>query len=222
MFRVSLWEPWSRSGVAKSGQSTDSTGTEGPLWGPSRAPLYRGQRSLQRPGRQQWTFSSRGGCSRGRRGGGGCWGEEGLLGEEELTGARDEGPTSSEQQPGDWPCVHPHSHTHLPQQPAHLLQRWAQEEDVVPGQNQGWDLGEPTAWWNSVLVGLSGGGRRWRRGIRYHDLPQGIHGNVQVLHSLPLPTVDLSPEFLLFLRAQLPLRFCRFLATLEAEHGFRV
>lgn len=223
LFKVSFWESWSWSGVAKSGQSADSTGAQGPSWCPCRAPLHRGQRGLHGARRQQGTFSSRGRWCGGRGGGGGGrWGEEGLLGEEELTGARDEGPPSSEQQPGYRPCVHPHSHAHFPQQASHLLQRRTQEEDVVPGQNQGGDLGEPAAWRSPGLVGLRGGGRRWRGGIRHHDLPQRIHGDVQVLHPLPLPAIYLPPELLLLLRAQLPLRFGWSLATLEAKHGRRV
>ncbi len=176
-FRVSLWESWSRSGVAKSGQSAHSTGAHGSSWGPCRAPLHRSPWGLHGAGRQQGTFSTRGRWSggSGRRG---CWGEEGLLGEEELTGARDEGPPSSEQQPRDRSCVHPHPNAYLPKQTPHLLQRWTQEEDVVPGQNQGRDLGEPTAWRSSRLVGLRWGGRRWRGSVGHHDLPQGIHGDV--------------------------------------------
>lgn len=71
-------------------------------------------------------------------------------------------------------------------------------------------------------MGLRGGGGRWRGGVRHHDLPQGVHGDVQVLHPLPLPAVDLPPELLLLLGAQLPLRFDGSLSALEAEHGRRV
>lgn len=70
-----------------------------------------------------------------------------------------------------------------------------------------------------MLVGRRGGGGRRRGRVRHHDLPQGVHGDVQVLHPLPLPAVDLPPELLLLLGAQLPLRFGWSLAALEAEHG---
>lgn len=221
-FKVSLWESGNWGRMAESGQSADSTGAQGTSWAPCRAPLHWGQRGFHGARRQQGTFSCRGRWSGGGGAGGCCWGEEGFLGEEELTRAGDEGPPSSEQQPGDRPRVHPHPNAHLPQQPPHLLQRRTQEEDVVPGQDQSGDLREPAARRSSGLVGLrGGGGRRWG-GIRHHDLSESIHGNVQVLHPLPLPAIDLPPELLLLLSTQFPLRFGWPWATLEAKHWCRI
>lgn len=138
------------------------------------------------------------------------------MGEEELTRSGHEGPPSCKQQPGDGPRAHSHPHAYLPQEPPHFLQGGTQKEDVVPGQDQGGDLGEPPSWRSPRLMGLRGGRRRG--GIGHHDLPQGVHGNVQVLHPPPLPAVDLPPELLLLLGAQLLLGLGGPGTRLEAQH----
>lgn len=106
-------------------------------------------------------------------GGGGGGGEEGQAGQ---------------QQPGAGAA-------HLPDEAPELLQRAAQQEDVVPGQEQRGDLGEFPA------RGALAVGRR----VGHDHLPQGVHGQVEVLHPLPLPAVDLPPQLLLLLRVGLAL-----------------
>lgn len=141
------------------------------------------------------------------------------MGEEELAGPRNEGPPTGKQQPRDRPSVHPHADAHFPQEPAHLLERRAQEEDIVPGQNQGGDFGEPAARrgpGRMRLRGRGGGGS-----VRHHDFPQGVHGDVQVLHPLPLPAVDLPPQLQLLLGTQLLLGLGNSRAALQAEERCR-
>lgn len=70
--------------------------------------------------------------------------------------------------------------------PLHLFQRVAQHQDVVSRQQQRGDFGEFTH----------------RRSVRVgHDLPQPVHGHVEVVHSFPLAAVDLEAN-----RLQLVLR----------------
>jgi len=86
-------------------------------------------------------------------------------------------------------AVVPAAAVELAHQPLHLLQRVAQHQDVVSSQQQGGDFGE-LAHRRPVRVG--------------HDLPEPVHGHVEVVHPLPLAAVDLEADGLqLVLRQQL-------------------
>lgn len=86
-------------------------------------------------------------------------------------------------------AVVPAAAVDLTDQPLHLFQRVAQHQDVVSRQEQGGDFGE-LAHRRSVRVG--------------HNLPQPVHGHVQVVHSFPFTAVDLQADGLeLVLRQQL-------------------
>lgn len=76
----------------------------------------------------------------------------------------------------------------VPDQFPHFLQGAGQHEDVVARQQQSGDLGQ-LADRGSVSV--------------RHDLPQAVHGLVQVVHPFPFPAVDLQPQVLHLLFAQL-------------------
>lgn len=68
-------------------------------------------------------------------------------------------------------------------QPLHLLQWVAQHQNVVSSQQQGGDFGEFAHRW-SVRIG--------------HDLPEPVHGHVEVVHPFPLAAVDFEADRLQF------------------------
>ncbi|KAG7265705.1 hypothetical protein CRUP_010449 [Coryphaenoides rupestris] len=79
----------------------------------------------------------------------------------------------------------------LPHQPLHLVQGAVEHQDVVPRQQQRGDFGQlPHR--RAVCIG--------------HDLPQAVHGQVEVVHALPLASVDLEAELLDLLLAHLLLQ----------------
>lgn len=100
----------------------------------------------------------------------------------------------------------------LAHEPLHLLQRVTQHQDVVPREQQRGDLGEFTH------------GRAVRVG---HDLPQPVHGHVQVVHPLALAAVDLEADGLqLVLRQKFAVFFRqpqsqRLLLSEAAQPGLR-
>lgn len=71
----------------------------------------------------------------------------------------------------------------LAHEPFHLLQRVAQHKDIVAREQQGGYFGKLAHGW-PVGVG--------------HDLPEPVHGDVEVVHALPLAAVDLEAHTLQF------------------------
>lgn len=69
------------------------------------------------------------------------------------------------------------SAVYLTHEPLHLFQGVAQHEDVVSREEQRGDLGEFT---HGGSVGIG------------HHLAQPVHGDVEVVHALPLAAVDLQ------------------------------
>lgn len=113
-------------------------------------------------------------CSSGGCGGGGGCGAPGVP----TGGVRD----GAAMERGVLPPVN-FSH-----QPLHLVQGAVQHQDVVPGEKQRSDLGQlPHR--GPVRVG--------------HHLAQAVHGQVEVMHPLPLTAVNLESELVHFLLGDL-------------------
>ncbi|KAL0177205.1 hypothetical protein M9458_026099, partial [Cirrhinus mrigala] len=80
----------------------------------------------------------------------------------------------------------------LAHQPLHLVQGARQHQDVVSGQQERGDLGQLPH----------------RRPVRVrHDLSEPVHRQVQVVHALALPAVDLQAQLLDLLLGHLLLEF---------------